>query len=205
MSTPGTAAWLRAMAKEHEGLAEGLIRAANRIERLQNELGMQKTGVDQANMPAPAPYRKAPSFPRNMGVVKPRLPIFRVRLPEGELASAREAHDRIFDWINGSEHLGMGLLNPAILCILGEPDVKGGTWDLDPTRMVATAIEGEGKGVKGFVRLCGTDCKGPFGILQKHTGCIDLTGCTILDVESGDETIIELVAQTVEVMEIEDD
>lgn len=207
MSTPGTAAWLREQAKEYakldedEDLAEGLIRAANRIDRLQAELAKQKTGVDQTNMPAPVPHRPAPSFPRPMD--RPQVPIFRIRLPEGELASDREAHERVFEWINDSEHLGMGLLDPCQVFILGEPDAEGGTWDYDTVIGISTLRKENHD--KGFVRITGMSRKGPLGLLQKRLGSIDLTGCTILDVESDNETIIELVAQTVEVMEPEED
>lgn len=199
MSTPGTAAWLRTMAQEHEGLAEGLMRAAHRIERLQAELAKQKTGVDPTHMPASPPYRPAPSFPRPTD--RPQVPIYRVRLPETEFSSDQREYERVFDWINGSEHLGMGLLDPCQVFVLGEPDAEGGTWDIDTVIGVSTLMPDK-QHDKGFVRITGISRK---GLLSKRLDSIDLTGCTILDVESDNETIIELVAQTVEVMEPEED
>jgi len=201
MSTPGTATWLRAQAQDHEDLAEGLMRAANRIDRLQAELAKQKTGVDQTHCPAPVPRRPASYFPRPTD--RPQLPIFRIRLPEGELASDREAHERVFDWINGSEHLGMGLLDPCQVFVLGEPDAEGGTWDYDTVIGISTLHTDAHD--KGFVRITGVSRKGPLGLLQKRLGSIDLTGCTILDVESDNETIIELVALGEEVVKAEED
>lgn len=196
MSTPGTAAWLRAMAKEHEDLAEGLVRAANRIDRLQAELAKQKTGVDPRHMPAAPPRRPAPSFPPP--VTRPQVPIFRVRMPESEFPTDQREYDRLFEWINGSENLGMGLLDPCQVFVLGEPDVKGGTWDLDTVIGVSTLHPDEKHG-KGFVRITGISRK---GLLAKRLGSIDLRGCTILDVESGDETldetIVEMVATIIE-------
>jgi len=189
--TPGTAAWLRAMADEHEDLAEGLIRAAHRIERLQNELGKQKTGVDPSYQPLPMPHGL---FPQALNSPTRNFPVYRIRLPEGELASEREAHDSFFDWINASENLGMGLLNPCMIHVLDNPDVKGGTWDLDVLIGCTSLIENEEQ-PKGFVRICGISRTGPLNILEKHLGCIDLKECFVIDVETGDETIIELVAK----------
>jgi len=194
MSTPGTADWLREKAAEvsDQAFAEGLIRAANRIERLQTELGKQKTGVDQSYTPVPAPRRLMPAFQRGGTVIS--TPVYRIRLTKGELASDTEARERVFDWIDGSERLGMGLLDPCNVFVLGEPDVKGGIWDLDPCCQVST-LQKEKHNV-GFVRISGVSRKGPLGLLEKHLNDIDLTECYVLDVENTrDETIIELAAK----------
>jgi len=233
MSTPGTPAWLRAMAEReekaadnlreiirehqdlkahqeelqsgvdaHVALREGLLRAANRIERLQAELAKQKTGVDPTHCPPPAPRRPAPSFPRQ--VERPQVPIYRVRMPASEFATDQRDYERFFDWINGSENLGMGLLDPCEVFVLGDPDVDGGTWDFDTVIGVSTLMKD--KHPKGFVRISGTSRKGPLNLLAKSLGSIDLKGCMVLDVEaSDDETIIEFVAQSAEPVKVEED
>jgi hypothetical protein len=192
--TPGTAEWLRYVATGMEDIPksdlmrEGLTRAANRIERLQAELAKQKTGVDPTHCPAPAPRRPAPLFPRP--VERPQVPIYRVRMPASEFPTDHREYDRLFDWINGSENLGLGLLDPCEVFVLGEPDVEGGTWDLDTVIGVST-LRKESH-ARGFVRISGTSRK---GLLSKRLGSIDMEGCMVLDVKaSGDETIIEFVA-----------
>ena len=203
MTTPGTAEWLRAKAAEYAGedLAEGLLRAANRIERLQTELGRQKTGIDPSYTPMPGPRRLMPAFQRTSA--QPVTPTYRIRVTAGELASDKEARERVFDWIDGSENLGMGLLDPCNVFVLEAPDVKGGTWDLDFLCMVSTLQKD--KHDKGFVRISGVSRKGPLGMLEKHLNSIDLTDCYVLDVETNkDETIIELAAKEAKDVERED-
>jgi len=184
MTTPGTAQWLRETAKEHEDLAEGLLRAANRIERLQNELGKQKTGVDPSYQP-PVITRTSRGIARPASTLS--LPTFNITLPEGESASDKEAYDRVFDWINGSERLGMGLLDPCDLYVVGEPNVKGGTWAFDSVCTLS-----KNKFDKGFVRLCGVKLAGPLVTLVEATNTIELVDCALLDV---DGVTIQLVAK----------
>lgn len=204
--TPGTADWLRYVAKGMEEvpksdlMREGLIRAANRIERLQNALGMQKTGVDPSYKPMPA-LSQMTQF--QMTRTRPRPVTWRIRLPKPELPSDKRDIDRVFAWINGSENLGMGLLDPCEVFVLGEPDVNGGTWDFDEVIGISTLMKD--KHPAGFVRISGTSRKGPLNLLAKPLGSIDLTGCYVLDVESGgpeSRTMIELAAQSAEPVKV---
>jgi len=195
MSTPGTPDWLREKAAEVSAdFAEGLIRAANRIERLQNALGMQRTGVDPSYKPMPA-LSQMTQFQMTRAQTRPVT--WRIRLPKPELPSDKKDIDRVFAWINGSENLGMGLLDPCEVFVLGEPDVNGGTWDFDEVIGISTLMKD--KHPAGFVRISGTSRKAVF--LAKPLGSIDLTGCYVLDVESGgpeSRTMIELAAQSAE-------
>jgi hypothetical protein len=193
MSIPGTADWLREKAAEvSDDFAEGLIRAANRIERLQSELKKTKTGVDQSRTPMPAMSPRG-QYLQAHGKPHQNFPIYRISLPEPEFASDRDAQDRFFEWINGSENLGMGLLDPCNIFVLGEPNTEGGLWPLDTTIGISTLMKDRHEA--GFIRLSGVSRKGPLGILEKHLNDVDLTGCYVIDVEkSRGETIVEIAA-----------
>ena len=163
MTTPGTAQWLREKAKTNQDLAEGLLRAANRIERLQNELGKQKTGVDPSYMPmtprGPAQTRPAPG-----------LPTFRVAVPE-------DLHDKVFDWIDGSERLGMGLLDGAILVLDSKPEEGG-----EPATLKVLHTSRADR------------LQGAVALMHPNKG-VELTDCSLLYVDTDDGTVIELVAK----------
>jgi len=174
MSAPGTAAWLRAMAKEHEDLSEGLARAANRIDRLTAELARAKTGVDPRFQPLPSMVPgSAPSFHADPNVA-PGSPKYRVKLPEnGDL------RDQVAEWLEGSENLGLGLLDSKILCLDGEP----GEADL-----LVEAIK---------------PCQGDAGnvLLMGPTQMLRLSGCMVSAVtanSTGETEELELVAQNAE-------
>lgn len=188
---PGSAEWLRDAAglAAYQDFAEGLIRAANRIERLQNELTRQKTGVDPTHMPPPSMVL------RNQVQAQRQTPLYRIQLPESEFSFDRDVVDRFFEWISNSENLGMGLLDPCNIFVLGAPSTEGGLWVLDTTIGISTLQKD--KHEKGFIRLSGVSRKGPLGILEKHLNDVDLTGCYVIDVKKGRgrEAIVELAAK----------
>lgn len=204
MSTPGTAAWLREMSEKaaYQDFREGLMRAAHRIERLQNQLGMQRTGVDQSVVAQAPPVRRVvnshlPAF--QPSVETPAGPVFRIRLPKGDVNSDRKTRDSVFEWIAESENLGLGLLDPCAVHLNGRPDVEGGTWDLDTTLGISTFRKD--RAVTGFVHLSWVDRTGPFGLMESSCGCVNLTDSFVADViTTDDETIVELTAKSVEVV-----
>lgn len=100
MSTPGTPEWLREQADRFlkdatvsDNLAEGLKRAANRIERLQGEMSKVRTGVDQTKT-----------------VVTPTDTVISVYLPESDTL-----YTRVFEWVVDSGNY----LDPAIVLVDG--------------------------------------------------------------------------------------
>lgn len=101
MSTPGTPDWLREQADRFmretifpADLAEGLKRAALRIERLQGELSKVKTGVDQTSKP----------------IVTQPFTVTSVCLPENDAL-----YERVFEWVVDSGDY----LDPAIILVDG--------------------------------------------------------------------------------------
>lgn len=182
MSIPGTAKWLREQAKALQGteIAEGLLRAANRIERLQGELSLQKTGVDQSRRPlAMTMTPRGPAKP----APPPGLPVFRVSIPDNN----HGLHNAVFDWVNSSERLGMGLLNGAVLRVNNEPEENGA-----PTRL-------------GWMHHVTTErVKGRVALMSPTKG-VWLTDCSLLYVDTDDGTTIELVAKEVKQIGKDDD
>ena len=112
MSTPGTPEWLREEADRllkaqvpQSGLPEGLVRAANRIERLQGELSKVKTGVDQTKTPRLVNKAKADTQ-------------ISIHIPEDDAI-----HERLLAWIVES---GDGVLDPCVLTVEGDLKVENG-------------------------------------------------------------------------------
>lgn len=111
MKTPGSVEWLAELAQTATDatIAQGLLRAAHRIRRLQREIAKLKTGVDPSNCLAPT-LRKE----------KPRSYKYRLEVSEW-------LHDEIFTWINDSDYLGMGRLNSCTLVVTIDPPSQGGS------------------------------------------------------------------------------
>jgi len=112
VTTPGTAEWLREMAETQKvGFAEGLIRAANRIERLEGELSKQKTGVDQTHRPPILPRIRRAQSPQSLPGE------FYVRLPDGD----DEVYDRVFEWLTAFSNSEDDDLDPCCLFVGEDP------------------------------------------------------------------------------------
>lgn len=114
MSTPGTPEWLREQAdrilKEQafpsslSTHVEGMIRAANRIERLQGELSKVKTGVDQTKTPVLVNKVRADTQ-------------FSIHLPEDDAL-----HERLLGWfVESGEYL-----DPCVLTVEGSLKIEDG-------------------------------------------------------------------------------
>lgn len=194
MTTPGTPEWLKATAealKKETGsgeLAEGLIRAAHRIVRLQGELSKLKTGVDQTHKPAPPPR-----FPtaRQLTVMAQRElhgnEHVKIALPDSEV------HEAVFDWVNDSEFLGTGVLDACTLVLAPEdPQTFRGDEPLPPPGHGAPRLQ---KLLPARLRQAGV-------WLQSEEQCIELEDCRLLDAEERDGvTILEFVAKSQRIVE----
>jgi hypothetical protein len=106
VSTPGTPEWLREQADRFlkdatvsNDLAEGLKRAANRIERLQGQMSKVKTGVDQTARPTR---------------VTPTDTVISVYLPESDTL-----YTEVFEWVVDSGNY----LDPAVITVDGPVQV----------------------------------------------------------------------------------
>ena len=102
MSTPGTPEWLREQADRFlkdatvsDDLAEGLKRAANRIERLQGQMSKVRTGVDQTVVPTK---------------ITPTDTVISIYLPESDTL-----YTQVFEWVVDSGNY----LDPAIILVDG--------------------------------------------------------------------------------------
>lgn len=122
--TPGTPEWLRVLAtrSEYKAISEGLIRAANRIERLANSYKAVRSGQDnvwrQTELARHTTQIQTMAGPPAYVKKQPALPVFRIDFPESMTGD-------LSDWVNGSANMGIGFLDPAKLTLENDPDKNG--------------------------------------------------------------------------------
>jgi len=114
---PGTPEWLLALATrpEYKAISEGLIRAANRIDRLADSYKAARSGQDNVWRQMELARHTTPSMCVKK---KPNHPVFRIDFAEswtGDLS----------DWVNGSANMGIGYLDPAKLTLKSGPGKNG--------------------------------------------------------------------------------
>lgn len=125
--TPGTPEWLRLIAREpnYKAIAEGLIRAANRIDRLAS--AYRNLPIDSLNTIASAmnkaqqgvlttPTAGVPV--RAQGKPAPVSFTFRIATLDTDM-------DNLPEWVNGSANMGIGYLDPAKIVLESDPDKEG--------------------------------------------------------------------------------
>ncbi len=193
-NTPGTPEWLRAQAAALQqvagssDMAQGLIRAANRIVRLQGELSKHKTGVDQT---------RKPLSPSQIVAIAEGSVLVKMVLPDSD-----EIHEAIFDWVNESESLGIGYLDAMTLLTVWEapgepihPEVFHNTAAVPPkskTRLKALKLK----------KLIPARAGQPHVEVRTPNETVELEDCALAVVEEIEGvTVIELAAKSERILE----